>query len=93
MPSEANSAAGEPPDVSLEFQSEMAAVRAHCAATIAAARRRLPAGDLAVAIRAILDEETIALLAVTETWRAATERQKREKPTGIVQRKDDPKLS
>jgi hypothetical protein len=88
-----NGGASEPPDVSPEFRSEMAAVRTHYGAKIAAARRRLPASDLAVAIRAILDEETIALRAVTERWRAATERQKWEmpqRPTGTVQRKGDP---
>jgi hypothetical protein len=86
----------EPPDISVEFQSEMAAIRAHYAARIAAARRGLPMGDVAVAIKAILNEETIALRAVTERWRAAAERQKQEKPqrpTGNVQRKDDPKPS
>jgi hypothetical protein len=86
----------EPPDVSLEFQSEMAAIRGYYAARIAAARRRLPAGDLAVAIRALLNEETVALRAVTERWRAATERQKQEKPQrpmGNIQRKDDPRPS
>ena len=89
----ANGGAGDPPDGSLEFRSEMAAVRAHYAARIAAARRRLPASDIATAIRAILDEETVALRAVAERWRGATERQKQEKPhrpTGIVQRKGDP---
>jgi hypothetical protein len=84
----------EPPDVSLEFQSEMAAIRAHYAAKIAAARRNVRPGDLAVAIRALLNEETAALRAVTERWQAATRRQQQEKPqrpTVIVHRKDDPK--
>jgi hypothetical protein len=88
--------ASEPPDVSAEFQSEMAAIRAHYAARIAAARRSLRPGDVAVAIRALLNEETVALRALAERWRAAMERQKQEKPqrpTGIVQRKDDPKPS
>jgi hypothetical protein len=89
-----NGGASEPPDVSGEFQSEMAAIRTYYAARIAAARRRLPAGDLAIAIRALLNEETVALRAVTERWRAATQRQQQEKPQrpkGTVQRKDDPK--
>ena len=72
--------ASEPPDVSAEFQSEMAAIRSYYAARIAAARRRLPASDLAVAIRALLNEETVALRAVTDRWRTATERNKQEKP-------------
>jgi hypothetical protein len=86
--------ASEPPDVSAEFQSEMAAIRANYAARIAAARRSLRPGDIAVAIRALLNEETAALRAVTERWQAATRRQQQEKPqraTGIVHRKDDPK--
>ncbi len=92
----ADGASDSPPDVSGEFQSEMAAIRAHYAARIAAARRSLPPGDIAAAIRPILDEETVALRAVTERWRAATERQKQEKPQrpmGNAQRKDDPKPS
>lgn len=87
-----NGAASEPPDVSPEFQSEMASIRGYYAARIAAARRRLPAGELAVAIRALLNEETVALSALTDRWRAATERQQQEKPqrpTGNAQRKDD----
>ena len=89
-----NGAPSEPPDVSPAFKSEMAAIRGYYAARIAAARRNLRAGDLAVAIRALLNEETVALRAVTERWKAATERQEQEKPqrpTGNVQRKDDPK--
>ncbi len=85
--------ASEPPDVSAQFQSEMAAIRGYYAARIAAARRGLPAGDLAAAIRALLNEETVALRALTDRWRAATERQKQEKPqrpTGNAQRKDGP---
>jgi hypothetical protein len=56
----------------------------------------LPAVELALAIRALLNEETIALRAVTERWRAATERQKQEmphRPTAGAQRKDNPGLS
>ena len=87
----ANGDPSEPPDVSVEFQSEMAAIRTYYAARIAAARRRLPAGDLAVAIRALLNEETVALRALADRWRAATQRQQQEKSRGSVQRKDDPK--
>ncbi len=94
MSPEVSGGASEPPDVSAEFQSEMAAIRGYYAARIAAARRGLPAGDITVAIRALLNEETVALRAMTDRWRAATERQKQEKPqrpTGNIQRKDDPK--
>lgn len=86
--------ANEPPDVSPEFRSEMAAIRAHYGAMIAAARRRVPGSDLAAAIRALLNEETIALRAVAERWQAATQKQRDERPhrpTGTFQRKDDPK--
>jgi hypothetical protein len=86
----------EPADVSPDFRSEMAAVRAYYAARIAAARGSLPAADIAASVKALLNEEMIALRALAERWRAATERQRTEKPqrpTGIVQRKDDPKLS
>lgn len=86
--------ANEPPDVSADFRSEMAAIRAHYGAMIAAARRRAPGSDLAAAIRALLNEETIALRAVAERWQAATQKQRDEKPhrpTETFQRKDDPK--
>lgn len=86
--------ANELPDVSPEFRSEMAAIRAHYGAMIAAARRRMPGSDLAAAIRALLNEETIAMRAVAERWQAATQRQRDEKPQrpmGTVRRRDDPK--
>lgn len=86
----------EPPDVSPDFQSEMAAIRTYYAARIAAARSGLPAGDIAAAIRALLNEEIVALRALAERWRAATERQRAERPQrpgGNVQRKEDPKPS
>jgi hypothetical protein len=91
-----NGDASEPPDVSPEFQSEMAACRAYYAARIAAARRSLRPGDIAIAIRALLNEETVALRAVTERWQAATRRQRQEKPQRPMRkvgRKDDPKTS
>ena len=72
--------ANETPDVSADFRSEMAAIRAHYGAMIAAARRRVPGSDLAAAIRALLNEETIALRAVTERWQAAAQKQRNEKP-------------
>ena len=89
--------ADEPPDVSPDFRSEMASIRAYYAARIAAARGSLPAGDMAAAVKALLNEEAIALRNLAERWRAATERQRLEKPQrpmGPVQRKDDdPKSS
>jgi hypothetical protein len=88
--------ATEPPDVSPYFRSEMAAIRAYYAARVAAARGSLPAGDIAAAVKALLNEEMVALRALAERWRVATERQRQEKPqrpAGPVQRKDDPKPS
>ncbi len=88
--------ASEPPDVSPDFRIEMAAIRAYYAARIAAARSGLPAGDVASAVKALLNEETVALRALAERWRAATQRQQQEKPQrpmGNAQRKDDPKPS
>jgi hypothetical protein len=80
------------PDLSGEFQSEMAALRAYYAARIGAARRSQSAGDISAIVQAILNEQTVALRALAERWRAAAERQKQEKPqrpAGNVQRRDD----
>jgi hypothetical protein len=86
-----NGAASEPPDVSPEFQSEMAAIRGYYAARIAAARRSLTGSVAAAIVQSLLNEQTVALRALTDRWRAATERQKQEKPqrpAGNAQRKD-----
>jgi hypothetical protein len=80
MSPEPNGNAGESPDVSAEFQGEMAALRAYFAARIAAARRGLPAGDVAAAVKAILNDETVALRSLADRWRAATQRQQQETP-------------
>lgn len=85
-----------PPDISGEFQSEMAALRAFYAARVGAARRSLSAGDVAAVVQALMNEQTVALRGLAERWRAATQRQQAEKPqrpTGNVQRKGDPKPS
>jgi hypothetical protein len=88
----ADGGSDSPPDISGEFQSEMAALRAYYAARIGAAQRSLSAGDVSAIVQALLNEQTVALRSLAERWRAATERQKQEKPqrpTGLVQRKDD----
>jgi hypothetical protein len=90
----ADSDASEAPDLSAEFQGEMAALRAHFAERIAAVRRGLHPADVAAVIKAILNEETIAMRALSDRWRAATMRQRAERPkrvTGAAQRKGVPK--
>jgi len=56
---------------SFSFGSELAAVSGFYAAKIAAARRSLNPRDIADAVRAIRDEQTLAVRAVTERWNAA----------------------
>jgi hypothetical protein len=83
--------AGHAPDVSAEFRSEFAALLAFYAARIAAARRSLPASEVAAVVQAILNEQTVALRALAER-QAATQKQRAEKPerpAGAVQRKDE----
>jgi hypothetical protein len=84
--------AGDAPDVSAEFRSEFAALLAFYAARIAAARRGLPASEVAAAVQAILNEQAIALRTLSERRHAATQKQRDEKPerpAGAAQRKDD----
>jgi hypothetical protein len=63
----------------------MAAIRAYYAARIAAARGGLPASAVAAAVKVLLNEEIVALRALAERWRAATERQRTEKPRRPVE--------
>jgi hypothetical protein len=77
--------------MSAEFRSEFAALLAFYAARIAAARRGLPASEVAAAVQAILNEQTVALRALAER-QAAAQRQRGEKPerpAGAAQRKDE----
>jgi hypothetical protein len=77
--------------VSAEFRSEFAALLAYYAARIAAARRGLPASEVAAAVQAIVNEQTVALRALAER-QAAAQRQRPEKPerpTQNLQRKDE----
>jgi hypothetical protein len=83
--------AGDMPDASPEFRSEIAALLAYYAARIAAARRSLPANEVFAAVQAIVNEQTVALRALAER-QAATQKQRAEtpvRPTGNVQRKDE----
>jgi hypothetical protein len=83
--------AGDAPDASAEFRSEFAALLAYYAARIAAARRGLPANEVFAAVQVIMNEQTVALRALTER-QAAAQKQRAEppqRPTGNAQRKDD----
>jgi hypothetical protein len=81
----------EPPDLSAEFQGEMAALLAFYAARIGATRRSLNRTTADFIILAILNEQTVALRALSDRWRAATERQRTEKSRRTVPGKADPK--
>jgi hypothetical protein len=86
-----SSAPGDVPDASAGFRSEFAALLAYYAARIAAARRGLPASEVAAAVQAILNEQTVALRALAER-QAAAQRQRGEtpeRPTQNGRRKDD----
>jgi hypothetical protein len=81
-----------PADVSAELRSEMAGLLAFYAARIGAARRSLNRTTADIIILAILNEQTVALRALTDRWHSTAEKQRSEKlerPTGAVQRKDD----
>jgi len=79
-------------NASLEFRSEFAALLAFYAARIAAARLSLAPSVAAAIVQALLNEQAVALRALTERWHAASEKQRNERPerpTGNVQRKDE----
>jgi hypothetical protein len=71
----------------------MTGLLAFYAARIAAARRGgLPASDISAAVQAIVNEQTVALRALTDRWRAATQKQRNERPQrpkGNAHRKDE----
>lgn len=75
----------------------MAALLAFYAARIAAARLSFAPSVAAAIIQALLNEQAVALRALTDRWHAASQKQQAEKPerpTRNVQRgDDDPKLS
>ena len=80
------------PDVSAEFRSEFAALLAFYATRIAAARRSLTGSVAAAIVQALMNEQVVALRALTDRWHAASQKQRDEKPkrpTGNLQRKDD----
>jgi aminoglycoside phosphotransferase (APT) family kinase protein len=85
-------ASGGAPDVSSDFRSEFAALLAFYAARIGAARRSLTGSVAAAIVQALMNEQAVALRALTDRWHAATEKQRTERPdrsTGIIQRKDE----
>jgi len=87
-----SSAPGHAPDVSAEFRSEFAALLAFYAARIAAARNSLAPSVVAAIAQALMNEQSVALRALTDRWHAASQKQRDEKlerPTQNVQRKDD----
>jgi hypothetical protein len=62
------------------------------AARIAAARLSLAPSVAADIVQALLNEQAVALRALTERWHAASEKQRNERPerpTGNVQRNDE----
>jgi hypothetical protein len=87
-PGDANAAS----DASVEFRSEFAALLAFYAARIAAARLSLAPSVAAAIVRAIMNEQAVALRGLTDRQHAAAQKQRDEKPerpTQNVQRKDD----
>jgi hypothetical protein len=87
-----SSVPGDAPDASAEFRSEFAALLAFYAARIAAARSSLPPSVAAAIVQALMNEQAVALRALTDRRHAASQKQRDEKPerpTGNVQRKGD----
>jgi hypothetical protein len=60
------------PDASFAFRGELAAVSGYYAAKIAAVRRGLKPSDIAAVVRAIQNEQTLAVRAVLDRWGAAS---------------------
>jgi hypothetical protein len=84
--------ASDAADVSAEFRSEFAALLAFYAARIAAARASLDPSVAAAIVQALMNEQSVALRALTDRQHAASQKQRDERPerpTGNVQRKDD----
>lgn len=84
--------AGDAADASVEFRSEMAALLAFYAARISAARRSLSRGTADAIVLAILNEQAVALRALTDRWQAASIKQRderAERPTGNGPRQDN----
>lgn len=80
------------PDVSPEFSSEMAALLAYYSSRIEAAKHGLSRNAARAVVLAILNEQTVAVRALTDRWSAASQKQQAEKPdrpTGNARRKDD----
>jgi hypothetical protein len=83
---------GDASGVSADFRSEFAALLAFYAARINAARRSLSPSVAAAIVQALMNEQAVALRALTDRWHAASQKQRDEKPerpTGNAQRKDE----
>lgn len=73
--------AGDMPDASGDFRSELAALLSYYASRIAAARiGGLPATIVASAVKALLGEQTVALRSLIDRWQAATRNRNFKKP-------------
>jgi len=78
--------------VSVDFRSEFAALLAFYASRINAARRSQAPSVAAAIVQALMNEQAVALRALTDRWHVASQKQRDEKPerpTGNVQRKND----
>lgn len=67
-------------DVAAAFRAEHAAILGFYAARIEAARRGARPADIAAAVRAILNEQTVALRALADRRDAAERREREQKP-------------
>jgi hypothetical protein len=66
-------------DVSALFSAEFGAVHSYYAALIAAARQSLSPRDIAAAVRSLLNQQCVAMRAVTERSQAASRAQRESK--------------
>jgi hypothetical protein len=75
-----SSTTGDAPTMSADFRSEFAALLAFYAARISAARRSLTGSVAAAIVQALMNEQAVALRALTDRWHAASEKQRAERP-------------
>ena len=73
---------GDLPDLSPELRSEIAALLAFFAARIGAARRSLSREAADAIVMAIVNEQMVALRALTDRWQAEVQKQRAERPRG-----------
>jgi hypothetical protein len=74
----ASGAANDAVDSSLDLRSEMAALLAYYASRIAAARISLAPGLAAAIVQALMNEQAVALRALTDRWHPAVQNQRDE---------------